>query len=70
MKKLEEKRDAVMIPKEDAIMSYYRIRQQLDRLANDMLKFIHQPKYCLPYLQPGRVVQVLSYNLLPSQFSW
>eukprot|EP00112_Aurelia_sp_Birch-Aquarium-sp1_P005103 Seg158.5 transcript_id=Seg158.5/GoldUCD/mRNA.D3Y31 product="Exosome RNA helicase MTR4" protein_id=Seg158.5/GoldUCD/D3Y31 len=58
LKKTEEKRDAIEIPREDAVMSYYKIRQNLNKQGQEMLKFVHQPKYCLPYLQPGRLVQV------------
>ena len=58
LKKTEEERDAIEIPREDAVMSYYKIRQNLDKQGQEMLKFVHQPKYCLPYLQPGRLVQV------------
>eukprot|EP00794_Sanderia_malayensis_P007825 gene7825-8674_t len=67
LKTLDEKRNAVVIPKEEAVMSYYKIRQQLERLGKDMLKFVHQPKYCLPYLQPGRVVQVKDGD---NDFGW
>jgi len=52
------KRDQIVIPKEESAMSYYKIRQQLDRLGDELMQFVHQPKYCLPYLQPGRLVKV------------
>ena len=46
------------IPNEENAMSYYKIRQQLQKLGDEMLQFIHQPRYLLPYLQPGRLVHV------------
>lgn len=44
-------------------MTYYRIRQQLKKLELQLEEFVHMPKYCLPFLQPGRLVRVgsLSY---------
>ena len=88
LRELEVKRDAFEIPNEESITAYYKIRQQLKRLGNDMLvsirlccqkfvrallkgksvwffsfffffqSFIHQPKFCLPFMQPGRLIQV------------
>ena len=88
LRELEVKRDAFEIPNEESITAYYKIRQQLKRLGNDMLvsiwlsccqkfvrallkgkylwsffffffqNFIHQPKFCLPFMQPGRLIQV------------
>ena len=46
------------IPDEENAMGYYKIRQQLQKLSEELLQFIHQPKYLLPYLQPGRLVHV------------
>lgn len=67
LKELEAQRDTFEIPNEESITSYYKIRQQLKRLGNDMLAFIHQPKYCLPFMQPGRLIQVKSND---SDFGW
>eukprot|EP00795_Rhopilema_esculentum_P004965 gene4965-21311_t len=67
LKEKDRKRDEIVIPKEDTAMSYYKIRQQLDKLSKELMKFIHQPKYCLPYLQPGRLVQVSDRD---QDFGW
>ncbi|XP_068727369.1 exosome RNA helicase MTR4-like [Montipora capricornis] len=67
LKALEVKRDAFKIPNEESVTSYYKIRQQLKKLGNDMLGFIHQPKYCLPYMQPGRLIQVKNND---TDFGW
>lgn len=58
VKKLELKRDMIEIPNEDSVMGYYKIRQQLKKLSKELLQYIHQPKYLLPFLQPGRLVEV------------
>ena len=37
IKKLEKQRDDFEIPNEESITAYYKIRQQLKKLADDML---------------------------------
>ena len=58
IKKLEFQYDMIDIPDEENAMGYYKIRQQLQKLSEELLQFIHKPKYLLPYLQPGRLVRV------------
>jgi ATP-dependent RNA helicase DOB1 len=58
VRELEAQRDGVYIENEDQVTNYYRIRQQLHRLENEMQAFITKPKYCVPFLQPGRLVRV------------
>jgi len=61
---LEKDHAAVKIPEEEESMTYYRIRQQLSKLALQLEEFVHKPKYCLPFLQPGRLVKVKSMHAL------
>lgn len=58
MKKLEEDYNAIQIPNEESVVTYYKIRQQLAKLGKEIEDFIHKPRYCLPFLQPGRLVRV------------
>lgn len=37
---------------------YLALTQQLAKLQAERAVFIHAPKYALPFLQPGRLVQV------------
>eukprot|EP00111_Clytia_hemisphaerica_P011285 TCONS_00033042-protein len=62
IKKLEFQYDMIDIPNEENAMGYYKIRQQLQKLSEELLQFIHQPRYLLPYLQPGRLVHVKDGN--------
>ncbi|KAL0182087.1 hypothetical protein M9458_021462, partial [Cirrhinus mrigala] len=55
MKKLEEEYNAIRIPNEESVVTYYKIRQQLAKLGKEIEEFIHKPRYCLPFLQPGRL---------------
>ncbi|XP_071837928.1 exosome RNA helicase MTR4-like [Apostichopus japonicus] len=58
LKELESKYNALTIPQEDSIEAYYKIRQQLDKLAKELQAIFIKPRYCLPFMQPGRLVKV------------
>ena len=58
LKKLEEERDSMEIADEATIKDYYNLRQQLNTYTKDMRDVINHPNYCLPFMQPGRVVRV------------
>lgn len=65
IKKLEEQYHAIEIPNEESVATYFKIRQQLAKLGKEIQEFIHKPKYCLPFLQPGRLVKVGLHTLTP-----
>uniref|UniRef100_A0A8C5PAT6 Exosome RNA helicase MTR4 n=1 Tax=Leptobrachium leishanense TaxID=445787 RepID=A0A8C5PAT6_9ANUR len=67
VKTLEEQYNGIQIPNEESVVTYYKIRQQLVKLGKEIEDFIHKPKYCLPFLQPGRLVKVKSEE---SDFGW
>ncbi|KAL6472658.1 hypothetical protein MHYP_G00188460 [Metynnis hypsauchen] len=67
MKKLEKMYNAIEIPNEDSVVTYYKIRQQLAKLGKEIEEYIRKPKYCLPFLQPGRLVKVKKEEL---DFGW
>lgn len=58
VKTLEEQYNCIQIPNEESVVTYYKIRQQLAKLCKEIEEYIHKPKYCLPFLQPGRLVKV------------
>ncbi len=63
IKKYEEQYHAIEIPNEEGVVTYFKIRQQLAKLGKEIQEFIHKPKYCLPFLQPGRLVKVELHSL-------
>ncbi|XP_078656377.1 exosome RNA helicase MTR4-like isoform X3 [Branchiostoma floridae x Branchiostoma belcheri] len=67
LQKLQEDYNAMTIPEEDSITAYYKLRQQLDKHGQEIEGFIHKPKYCLPFLQPGRLVKVRNAE---DDFGW
>ncbi len=82
MKMLEEEYNAIRIPNEESVVTYYKIRQQLAKLGKEIEEFIHKPRYCLPFLQPGRLVRVnvqwffcahkhlMFHPIQPNNFCW
>nr|XP_002131169.1 exosome RNA helicase MTR4 [Ciona intestinalis] len=65
--KLETEYSEMKIKNEEESMTYYRIRQQLNKLASQLEEFVHLPKFCLPFLQPGRLVKVRNGE---HEFGW
>ncbi|XP_061228076.1 exosome RNA helicase MTR4 isoform X4 [Neopsephotus bourkii] len=58
--KLERQYNKILIPNEENVVIYYKIRQQLAKMSKEIEQYVHKPKYCLPFLQPGRLVKVKS----------
>jgi ATP-dependent RNA helicase DOB1 len=57
----------MVIPDETAVAEYYDVRQQLDQMGADFRDVVTHPSYSLPFLQPGRLVQVKYQKL---DFGW
>lgn len=66
-RELEEKRANMSIPDEGTIGEYYDLRKQLDHYADDVRTVFTHPNFCVPFLQPGRLVQVEHQDL---DFGW
>ncbi|XP_048762429.2 exosome RNA helicase MTR4-like [Ostrea edulis] len=67
LKDMEEDYNKLSVESEDSVASYYKIRQQLENLHKDLLSYIQKPQYILPFLQPGRLVQVKNGD---DDFGW
>ncbi|CAO2828606.1 unnamed protein product [Amaranthus hypochondriacus] len=55
-KKLQEEKDSIIIEEEESLKNYYSLIEQYKSLKKDMCDIIFSPKYCLPFLQPGRLI--------------
>ncbi|XP_069735881.1 exosome RNA helicase MTR4 [Phaenicophaeus curvirostris] len=64
---LEGQYNKIAIPNEENVVIYYKIRQQLAKLGKEIEEYIHKPEYCLPFLQPGRLVKVKNEG---DDFGW
>ena len=55
---LQEQAGKVEIPDEEAVNEYHADLLQLDKAKEEMKRTICQPRFCLPFLQSGRLVHV------------
>ncbi|KAG6593624.1 DExH-box ATP-dependent RNA helicase DExH9, partial [Cucurbita argyrosperma subsp. sororia] len=58
VKTLEEERDSIVIEEEDSLKNYYDLLKQYKSLKKDIHDIVLSPRYCLPFLQPGRLVSI------------
>ncbi|OAA55802.1 ATP-dependent RNA helicase dob1 [Niveomyces insectorum RCEF 264] len=55
---LQQERDSTIIPDENTVKEYYKLRQLIEEYRKDMVAVMQHPNYCLPFLQPGRLVHI------------
>lgn len=67
LSELQAERDAVVVPREEEIREYYELRKVIDGYTRDAQDVINHPTYCLPFMQPGRLVRI-KYNGM--DFDW
>ena len=58
LQRMEAQKSSMIIEDESNIRAYYELRKQLNTYAEDMRMVIIHPSYCLPFMQPGRLVEV------------
>jgi ATP-dependent RNA helicase DOB1 len=67
LKKAEKERDAIKVDREDEIKEYYELRQLLKEKGQDFQAVISHPTYSLPFLNPGRLIEVKDGD---ADFGW
>ena len=67
MKEAEKERDAIKVDREDEIKEYYELRQLLKEKGQDFQAVISHPTYSLPFLNPGRLIEVRDGD---ADFGW
>lgn len=55
-KALEEERDSIVIEEEDSLNDYYHLLKEYQKLKKKIRDIVFSPRYCLPFLQPGRLI--------------
>lgn len=58
VKELEEELASIVIDEEDLVRDYLTLLQQLQDLRSEISSIVYAPRYCLPFLQPGRLVRI------------
>lgn len=49
----------MVIEEEESLKDYYDLLKQYRSLKSEVREIVFSPKYCLPFLQPGRLAQIL-----------
>ena len=60
---MQEERDSISIEDEDAVEQYAALLEQQAASRAEMRAIVMQPRHALPFLQPGRLVRVLTSGL-------
>ena len=55
---LESERDGIVVEQENVIAEYYDLKEKIAVYEQDMKDVINHPNYCLPFIQPGRLVRI------------
>jgi len=58
LKICEQQYESIQIEHEDEVARYYKLKKKLDLVQDQMSIMMNEPKYLLPFLQPGRLVTV------------
>jgi hypothetical protein len=61
----EQQYEAIKIENEEEIARYYKLKKKLELVQDQMSAMINEPKYILPFLQPGRLVTVSFFFIKP-----
>lgn len=55
--------NSILIPKEDVAAEYFQWCRQLEKTREEISSWIRNTKYCTPFLQQGRLVQMSSHGV-------
>ena len=58
LKACEQQYEAIKIEDEDEVARYYKLKKKIELIQDQMSGLMNEPKYLLPFLQPGRLVTV------------
>ena len=57
---MQAERDSIQIEEESAVGEYAELQQQAAESRSLIRSMVMQPRYALPFLQPGRLARVLT----------
>lgn len=58
LKQCEQQYETLRIENEDEVARYYKLKRKLELVQEQMSGMMNEPKYLVPFLQPGRLVTV------------
>jgi ATP-dependent RNA helicase DOB1 len=62
LKICEEQYESIKIENEEEVARYYKLKKKLELVQEQMSLMMNEPKYLLPFLQPGRLVTVCNFH--------
>jgi ATP-dependent RNA helicase DOB1 len=62
LNKYEEKYNAIQIENEEEVARYYKLKKKYELVQDQMSTMMNEPKYLVPFLQPGRLVTVSTHE--------
>ena len=70
VKQLEAERKDLVIPNEDAVASYHSLVTQHQDYLDHMRGYMTRPKACVPFLNPGRLLEVYADDTKGAVWGW
>jgi len=70
IKNKEEEREALVIHNEDEVSAYHTLVTEHQMAVDEMRSYIMAPKTCVPFLNPGRLVEVYSDSTFGAVWGW
>jgi ATP-dependent RNA helicase DOB1 len=67
LNKCEKEYNAIEFEKEHEIAHYYKLRQQIEMLRNQLAGIISLPKHIINFMNPGRLIHVVNKD---DDFGW
>jgi superfamily II RNA helicase len=64
---LEIQMDEMKVEQESSIAEYHDLKEKIAVYEQDMKDVMNHPNYCLPFIQPGRLVKIRNEKTL---FDW
>ncbi|KAI9020835.1 rRNA-processing arch domain-containing protein [Phycomyces nitens] len=65
--KLVAEKDSIVLERQEEVEYYYNLRTQIETYSRDVRDVINHPTYCLPFMQPGRLIKVKRGDM---DFGW
>ncbi|KAG9510845.1 Exosome RNA helicase MTR4, partial [Fragariocoptes setiger] len=60
IRRMEKQRSSIVIQDEKRCCNYFRIKNQIDKLNGEFVKYIQDPRYIKPFLNEGRLLKIVS----------
>jgi len=64
---MEKEREKSVVEQESTIAEYYDLKEKIAVYEQDMKDVMNHPNYCLPFIQPGRLIRIKHEKRL---FDW